>query len=113
MTTKLYDIDSYMRSFTASVLACEEAHGGYAVVLDRTAFFPEEGGQTADGGTLGGARVLNVKLAEDSIVHYTDAPLAVGDTVAGEIFWEERFRKMSEQTELKEAVKRIKEGARR
>ena len=98
MTTKLYDIDSYMRSFTASVLACEEANGGYAVVLDRTAFFPEEGGQTADGGTLGGARVLNVKLAEDSIVHYTDAPLAVGDTVAGEIFWEERFRKMQNHT---------------
>lgn len=52
MTEKLYDIDSYIWEFEATVLSCEEREGGYAVVLDRTAFFPEGGGQGADLGTL-------------------------------------------------------------
>ena len=43
MTQKLYETDAYVQEFAAAVLSCTPAKGGYAVVLDRTAFFPEGG----------------------------------------------------------------------
>ena len=52
MTEKLYDRDSYIREFKATVLSCEASEDGFKVVLDRTAFFPEEGGQKSDTGFL-------------------------------------------------------------
>ena len=60
-TIRLFDQDSYMQSFDATVLTCEPEGDRFAVVLDRTAFFPEEDGQSADGGMLGDARVLDVQ----------------------------------------------------
>ena len=40
MTERLYETDAYCREFSATVLSCEAADGGFAVVCDRTAFFP-------------------------------------------------------------------------
>ena len=94
MTEKLYYIDSHLFSFTAAVLACREEKGGFAVVLDRTAFFPEGGGQLADTGTLGGVRVRDVQERGGEILHYTDAPLPVGETVEGALDREQRLRRM-------------------
>ena len=42
-TEKLYYNDPFLKDFTATVLSCEETKGGYQVVLDRTAFYPEGG----------------------------------------------------------------------
>ena len=50
MTEKLFYADAHMRKFTARVLSCEERGGRFAVTLDRTAFFPEGGGQGGDTG---------------------------------------------------------------
>ena len=94
MTEKLHDADGHVREFSARVLACTEAGERWAVTLDRTAFFPEGGGQAADTGTLGGARVTDVQEAAGEILHYTDAPLPPGETVAGALDWEKRFRRM-------------------
>ena len=68
-TVRLYDEDAYLNEFEARVLSCGETEGGYAVVLDRTAFFPEAGGQTPDRGTItdgAGAHVhiLDVQIDE-------------------------------------------------
>lgn len=52
-TEKLYYADAFMREFTAVVLSCEEAKGAYKVVLDRTAFYPEGGGQPPTTGRWG------------------------------------------------------------
>lgn len=94
MTEKLYYQDSRLASFDAVVLRCTPAKDGYAVALDRTAFFPEGGGQYADVGTLGNARVTDVQETDGVILHYTDAPLSEGETVRGEIDFALRFARM-------------------
>ena len=60
-TKKLYYDDPFLREFTARVVSCEAGKGGYAIVLDATAFYPEGGGQGADHGTLeAGDSAVNV-----------------------------------------------------
>ena len=95
MTIKLYDQDSHRKQFTATVRTCAPAgEGQWQVELDQTAFFPEGGGQPADGGTLGGYNVLDVQEAGDSILHTVDGPLEPGTQVEGELDWPLRFRRM-------------------
>ena len=98
MTELLYNTSAYIRSFEATVLSCDTAGGRYAVVLDKTAFFPEQGGQYADRGTLNSIAVCDVQIKDGIIYHYTEAPLAVGDAVAGEICFETRFDRMQNHT---------------
>lgn len=98
MTEKLYELDSYIRSFTAVVEECRPHKDGYAVRLSRTAFFPEGGGQAADPGTLGGLNVKDVQIVDGEIWHYVSAPLAVGAQVEGVLDWETRFSRMRHHT---------------
>ena len=98
MTIKLYDQDSHLSVFSATILSCVPAEEGhYHVILDRTAFFPEGGGQPADRGTLtsGGSvvQVLDVQETPQGILHLTDGLLAPG-AVTGEIDWPLRFARM-------------------
>lgn len=94
-TEKLYDTSSYLTEFEATVLSCTENDDGtFSVLLDRTAFFPNEGGQSSDRGTLAGVTVTDVHLLSDNIFHTTKAPLRVGNTVVGHIDFDERFEKM-------------------
>jgi len=85
MTIRLYNQDSTLLAFSAVVTGCEEKKGQFFVTLDRTAFFPEGGGQGADHGVLGGVRVLDVHEVSGEVVHTTDAPLAVGAQVEGQV----------------------------
>ena len=64
-TEKLYYQDPYLTAFTARVLSCEKSKSGWAVVLDRTAFYPEGGGQPEDHGTLGAVQVTDVHEGRD------------------------------------------------
>jgi len=96
-TKKLFDLDSYCRNFTATVLSCEEDSkhpGNYLVILDQTAFFAEGGGQPADRGTLGDAYVSHVSEKAGIISHHCDKAMDVGTTVEGHIDWEVRFPHM-------------------
>ena len=94
MTEKLFYADAHMRKFTARVLSCEERGKLYAVTLDRTAFFPEGGGQGGDVGTLGGVGVADTREENGEIVHFCASPLTLGAEVTGEIDWETRFARM-------------------
>jgi alanyl-tRNA synthetase len=94
MTEKLYYEDSHCRRFAAAVQACREGEQGWEVVLDKTAFYPEGGGQPGDTGTLGGVRVLDTREKGGEIVHLCEKPLAVGQTVEGLLDWERRFALM-------------------
>ena len=98
MTEKLYEQNSYCRSFTAIVEECVPHGDGYAVRLSRTAFFPEGGGQAADTGVLGGLAVADVQIVDDEIWHYVAMPLSVGEEVEGVLDWEGRFSRMRHHT---------------
>ena len=103
MTELIYQTDSALRAFDATVLAVD-AEGG-AVALDRTAFYPGGGGQPNDTGELvvDGARlaVTRVKRQGEHVWHWVDGPLpAVGAPVTGRLDWERRYRLMRTHTAL-------------
>lgn len=95
-TEKIYETDGMCFAFRANILSAEPDKNGYAVILDRTAFFPEGGGQTADHGTIANANVHDVQIVNDEILHYTDTLPEADETgmVACELDAKERFRKM-------------------
>ena len=97
-TVKLYYEDPHLRQFSARVLSCEAAKGGYLVTLDATVFYPEGGGQACDLGRLGDANVLDVQEKEDVVYHLCDKPLTVGETVDGSIDWDRRFDLMQQHS---------------
>ena len=94
MTERLYYKDSHLRAFDATVIGCEESKGRYEVVLDRTAFFPEGGGQQGDSGYIGEVRVLDTHERGGEVVHYCAEPICVGASFHCELDWETRFRRM-------------------
>lgn len=100
MTEKLYYQDSHMKEFDAQVRFCtwNEKKACYEVVLDRTAFFPEGGGQYADTGILGGIQVEDAKERDGEVLHLVKEPLEPGQKVHGIIDYEERFSKMQQHT---------------
>ena len=66
---KLYEENPCLTHFSARVQSCVQGKKGYDVVLDRTAFYPEGGGQPYDRGVLGGVKVLEVHEREGHVVH--------------------------------------------
>ena len=95
MTELLHMTDNYLREFDGVVQSVGEDY----VVLDRTAFYPEGGGQSTDHGTLSdGTRkvnVLEVRKVEGEIRHKLDSPpFDIGANVHGMIDWERRYENM-------------------
>lgn len=97
-TRKLFYEDCNLKSFKATVISCQEAKGGYEVVLDATAFYPEGGGQPCDLGMLGDTKVLSVQEQGETIVHLCDRPMEVGSAVSGCVDWQRRFDLMQQHT---------------
>ncbi len=96
-TKRLYFDDAYRREFEAAVMGTLVHEGQPAVILDKTCFYPESGGQPADTGTLDGAKVVDVQEAGPQIVHILDRELA-GPEVRGAVDWERRFDHMQQHT---------------
>ena len=99
-TRTLFYEKPYQKEFKARVVA----RLGSWVVLDRTLFYAEGGGQLSDRGTLWqGDRdfnIIDVQKLEDVILHKLDKPgkLRKGDAVSGEIDWERRLTLMKMHT---------------
>ena len=124
-TIKLYDENAYSTEFTAKVVSCErleDKEGQFRAVLDRTLFFPEEGGQTPDKGVIipftedesisfnehgtipervegaEGISVLDVQIKGDVIYHVLSGELKEGSVVLGKIDFEHRFSNMQQHS---------------
>lgn len=101
-TMKLYDDDAYATEFTGTVVSCQEMQNDgqscYKVILDRTLFFPEEGGQSPDKGTINGIEVTDVQIKGDVLIHTLTAPLEAGSRVEGRIDWNHRFSNMQQHS---------------
>ncbi len=96
-TRRLYFEDAYLREFEAEVVERRNQEGLPAVVLDRTCFYPESGGQPWDKGTLGGIEVVQVIDVEGTILHVLRADVTE-TTVHGRIDWPTRFDHMQQHT---------------
>lgn len=99
-TKRLFDENVMQRECEAVVVRTEPYHGGYAVVLDQTVFFPEGGGQLSDTGTLtAGEKALPVKHVHEKageIFHETKEPLEPGTKVVAKLDWPVRFDHMQQ-----------------
>ncbi len=93
MTGLLYLRDAYLHEFDATVTDIDAE--GSRVALDRTAFYPTGGGQPHDTGTLGGARVVDVRKEGDAVWHVLEGELpTVGAIVIGALDWDRRHQLM-------------------
>jgi alanyl-tRNA synthetase len=99
MTRRLFHEDAYLRRFSCEVVAVTAWQGKPAVIADRTAFYPEAGGQLGDRGTLGGVPVIDTQEHDGAIIHILGGdPPAIGTTAVGELDWARRRQHMAQHT---------------
>ncbi len=96
-TERLYYTDCYLREFESRVLRVDPDATGVRVYLDRSAFYPESGGQLMDHGRLGGIPLLAIVDEGETIAHLLARP-PEGQVVKGEIDWARRFDHMQQHT---------------
>ncbi|MBT7460958.1 MAG: alanine--tRNA ligase [Euryarchaeota archaeon] len=110
-TKSLYYEDVQQREFDASVLFCGPLNGddlpegaSHGIILDRTCFYPEGGGQEGDYGTLSTdsnlRNVLDTRTSGSHIVHLVDGAFEVGDLVHGSLDWDRRKQLMDHHTSV-------------
>ncbi|WP_427853270.1 alanyl-tRNA editing protein [Sharpea azabuensis] len=94
-TVKLYDEHPYDTTFHATIQDIQYDKNT-TLILDQTLFFPEEGGQCADSGTIDGYEVIDVQISKGIIKHILKGhvELEIGNEIQGEIDWNLRFSNM-------------------
>jgi len=104
-TIKLYDDNAYETSFEATVISCEKyekKENSYRLLLDKTLFFPEEGGQQSDIGMIDDAKVCYVEIVkevdEEKIYHIVDKDFKEGTVVSGKVDFTRRFDQMQQHS---------------
>lgn len=104
MTEKLYDSDSYITEFECKVIDLYKDDSYIYLILDRTAFFPEGGGQTSDRGWLNDMNVENIQNIEGKIIHFVEnseenvKKLEKGAVLRGKIDMKKRFSDMQQHS---------------
>jgi alanyl-tRNA synthetase len=96
-TERLYYDDPYLKEFNAKILETLPYEGKFAIILDRTAFYPEGGGQPYDTGYLDDSKVLQVIENNGEILHIVDRQPQAKE-VKGLINWARRFDLMQQHT---------------
>jgi len=103
-TEKLYYKDPYLKNFEAKIIKIGVENGENYIVLDRTAFYPEGGGQPWDIGKIkrenSETEVYKVLEVGGEIRHYVKSVngFAEGETVLGKIDWNRRIAHMHHHT---------------
>ena len=96
MTEKLYYENQYIKEFSASVVSCTEGKRGFEVILDKTAFFPEGGGQPGDTGFIGDSEIIDTLEGDEDVIHICTK--AVSGEVECKLNFEKRFTNMQQHT---------------
>jgi alanyl-tRNA synthetase len=113
ITERLYYKDSFLKSFPAVVtdvreLASSQGESVWQLAFDRTAFYPDSGGQPCDMGQIratspGGVSLeIPVEAVEEDehgqVWHVVRKPLSTGTHIEGQIAWDRRFDHMQQHT---------------
>ena len=104
MTVKLYDTDSYLSEFDCKVTSLYSDEDYIYIETDRTAFFPEGGGQTCDKGSFNGINVENIQIIDGKIVHFVKnsdenaEKFQIGALLEGKIDVKKRFSDMQQHS---------------
>jgi alanyl-tRNA synthetase len=95
-TEKLYNKDHYIKEFKSNVVKITDRQ----IILDRTAFYPEGGGQVGDTGNINNERVIDTKIDENQILHILEKkPLfKENEEVNCIIDWDRRYKIMKLHT---------------
>jgi Ser-tRNA(Ala) deacylase AlaX len=97
-TELLYYEDNYMRSCQAEVVEVRPS----GLILDRTVFYPQGGGQLGDTGKIGGMEIVDTIRTDGVVLHRAGEPVvaSVGDSVEEELDWDRRYALMRHHTLL-------------
>lgn len=104
MTDKLFERDSYITEFACKVTDLYTDGNALHIELDRTAFFPEGGGQGPDEGKLGIADVENVQIIDGRVYHFVENSeenvefFTIGKEITGKLLWKTRFDRMQQHS---------------
>lgn len=98
MTERLYYRNAYDSDFDAVVVSCVKNNDRYEIILDRTLFYPEGGGQPADNGTINDANIFDAHENGSVIVHYSDKAIKNGSIVTGKIDMKRRLCLMQQHS---------------
>lgn len=112
--SRLYYDDSYTRRFESEVVATGRRDGRPALVLERTYFYPESGGQLGDHGSIAGVPVVDVQADDERRVWHVLEGEAPAGQVEAEIDWKRRFDFMQQHTGqhiLSAALERVLDAA--
>lgn len=94
MTEKLFYENQYIKEFTAQVVSCSFNGKNYETVLNRTAFFPEGGGQPGDTGFIGDSPVIDTIEKNGEIIHICEKEIPCGTEVKCALDFDRRFTHM-------------------
>lgn len=97
MTEKLYYVDSYLKEGEAEIVKVTKKEGKIFVVLDKTPFYPEGGGQPSDTGNINGVKVIYVYEKDDIIYHQVEKELQCGKAICS-VDFERRFDFMQQHS---------------
>ena len=117
-TARDFYTDTTETSFVAQILHCQDLTDAqvaafdlsaevsgpptHAIVLDRTLFYPDGGGQLGDQGRLSNGTTVNVldtRVEGEVILHLTDGELPSGE-VSGDVAWDRRKQVMDHHTSV-------------
>ncbi len=98
MTEKLYYKDGYIKEFESKVIDCIKKDDYFIIELEKTAFYPEGGGQAGDTGFIGDVEIFDTHEKDEKVLHYSKNSIEIGTYVKCRINWERRFELMQEHT---------------
>jgi len=97
-TERLFESNPASKEFDANVVELRALAEGQGVVLNRTLFYPEGGGQPCDLGTLNGFPIVSVQEEGETIVHRITGGLQKDESVHGVLDWQRRFDHMQQHS---------------